>query len=107
MYESCFVKVRCEFPQTPETCHPNIKTLLKIPFSFLFLLFPPPLLPDDQGEWATATKKKKQPAQQHPRGGGGPGYGNGPGGFANGGRGMDDRRGGGRGGIADKMRGVR
>ncbi|CAN0429489.1 unnamed protein product, partial [Ectocarpus sp. 8 AP-2014] len=54
---------------------------------------------NDQGEWATATtKKKKQTAPQHhhhPRGGGG--------GYANG-RGMDDRRGG-RGGMADKMRG--
>lgn len=58
-----------------------------------------PLSPcaDDQGEWATATKKKKAPAShQHSRGGGG---------YANG-RGMDDRRGG-RGGMPDKMRGVR
>lgn len=60
--------------------------------------------PDDQGEWATATKKKKQPSQ-HQRGGGPGGYSNGPGGYANGARGMDDRRGG-RGGMGDKMRGV-
>lgn len=52
---------------------------------------------DDQGEWALATKKKRQP---HSRG-----YSNGPGGYPNGSRGMDDRRFG-RGGMGDKMRGV-
>lgn len=55
--------------------------------------------PDDQGEWATATtRKKKHPT--HMRGSGPGGYGNGSA-YANGGRGMDDRRGG-RGGMGGR-----